>query len=89
MYQDMSQDTWFQCHVLIFYIYFISCIYSFLEPTSAGVTRNHGLTPCGVRTHDPEVARQTSSSSSSESLLLSHTLSELQVSIIDKMTSIK
>ena len=32
----------------------------FLEPTSTGVImRNHGRDPCGVRTHDPEVARRT------------------------------
>ena len=32
-----------------------------LEPASTGVIimRNHGRDPCRVRTHDPEVARQT------------------------------
>ena len=35
----------------------------FLEPASTGVItiRNHGRDPCEVRTHDPEVARQTHS----------------------------
>ena len=31
----------------------------FLELTSTGVMRNHGREPCGVRIHDPEIARQT------------------------------